>query len=248
MKHSQEWKPSKFVVRRGRLSGSRDPGDVATESRLIVDLVARVFERLVPEHCSGRLLDMGCGKVPLYGTYRNHVSDVVCVDWENTESPSPHVDLLFDLSQPLPFEDGTFDTVLATDVLEHLADAEQSWAEIARLLAPGGKLVASVPFCYWLHEEPHDYYRYTEHALRWFAERVGLEVVVLECLGGAPLVIADVFAKYSVRTPVFGRLASTAVQRAYWASTRPQLAGRLLSRTQRLWPLTYFVVCVKPQP
>jgi SAM-dependent methyltransferase len=246
MKHAQDWKPSKFVVRRGRLRGSRDPREIAVESRLIADLVAHVFERHLPEHCAGRLLDMGCGKVPLYGTYRHCVTEVVCVDWAHSESPSPHLDLSYDLSRPLPFEDGAFDTVLATDVLEHMVDPRQTMSEIARLLSSGGKLLASVPFCYWLHEEPHDYYRFTEHALRDFVSAAGLDLVLLECVGGAPVVIADILAKYTVRAPVVGRPASAAVQRAFSMVTRHRRLARLAASTDRLWPLSYFLVCSKP--
>lgn len=51
-----------------------------------------------------------------------------------------------DLSRGLGgFEDGTFDVVLCEQVLEHLHDPERLLAEVARVLTPGGMLIAGVP-------------------------------------------------------------------------------------------------------
>jgi SAM-dependent methyltransferase len=44
--------------------------------------------------------------------------------------------------QALPFEDGSFDTVVAAWMLYHVQDLDRGLAEIARVLAPGGSLVA----------------------------------------------------------------------------------------------------------
>jgi SAM-dependent methyltransferase len=45
----------------------------------------------------------------------------------------------------LPYDDGAFDTVLVFDVLEHVPDPARTLAEAARILKPGGQLVAFVP-------------------------------------------------------------------------------------------------------
>jgi SAM-dependent methyltransferase len=108
------------------------------------------------------LLDLGCGKVPFYARYREYVSETVCVDWSNSLHGNGHVDAECDLTQELPFADASFDTILLSDVLEHIPAPERLWREMARLLKPGGELLSSVPFFYWLHEEPYDYYRYTK--------------------------------------------------------------------------------------
>ena len=67
------------------------------------------------------------------------------------------------LNGPLPFPDGSFDTFISTDVLEHIREPVIAWSEMAWVLRPGGKLIVSVPFPYSLHEEPHDYHRHTRY-------------------------------------------------------------------------------------
>src|SRR5438309_1650033 len=47
--------------------------------------------------------------------------------------------------EAMPFEDGSFATVICTEVLEHVPDPLMALAEIQRVLRPGGTLIGSVP-------------------------------------------------------------------------------------------------------
>ncbi len=81
---------------------------------------------------------------------------------------------------------------------------EQLWKEMPRILSRNGKIIMNVPFYYNLHDQPYDYYRYTEFALRRFVEMSGLRVVLLESIGGVPEVMTDIFAKNVGRLPMLG--------------------------------------------
>jgi SAM-dependent methyltransferase len=239
------WKPSKYTRRRGRLRASRDVREVGIGSRLNADLVAAVYDRELRLHASGRLLDLGCGRVPLHQSYKNFVSESTCVDWANTAHKNPHLDLECDLTQALPFADREFDTILLSDVLEHIPTPEALFREMARVLAVDGKLVMNVPFLYQLHEEPYDFYRYTEFALRRFVDVSGLELVLLQSVGGAVEVLVDIAAKLLARVPFIGQAAADSLQwlaRGWW---RTQLGTRLARRTGRKFPLGYFLVARK---
>jgi len=246
MRNRDGWSPSKFVSHGGRLRASRDPRDVGKGSRLSADRVAEWYGRYLPLHARGRLLDLGCGKVPLFGVYEPFVTEAVCVDWSDSAHGAEHVDLACDLTKPLPFEDAAFDTLLLSDVLEHLPEPEALWREMSRVLKPGGTLLLNVPFLYWLHETPHDYYRYTEFALQRFVDRAGLELVLLEPVGGAPEVVVDICAKTLLRIPKLGSTAAVLLQ---WLAslllrTPP---GRSLSRSSaRDFPLGYFLIAIRP--
>lgn len=195
MKNKEAWTPSKFVMTKRGLRASKNRKEISISSRFIGDIQARVYEKAIKEHARGLLLDLGCGKVPLYETYKEYVSDNVCIDWENSLHKNPFVDHQMDLNKEIPLPDRQFDTVLMTDVLEHISNPGRLMSEVTRLLKAGGKLIATVPFLYWIHEKPFDYYRYTEFQLRIFCEENKLEVDYLEPYGGAPEVLVDIVAK-----------------------------------------------------
>ncbi len=62
----------------------------------------------------------------------------------------------------LPFGDGSFDRVIAAEVLEHLPDDRQAMAELARVLRPGGTMAVTVPrwlpelICWALSDDYHN--------------------------------------------------------------------------------------------
>jgi len=247
MKNADRWRPSKFVFRDGRLRASRDTREVSIGSRLAADLVAAQYGRHLEDHARGRLADLGCGKVPLYGAYRTLVSEAFCVDWQNSLHGNEYLDLACDLSAPLPLPDRVFDTVILSDVLEHLPEPQLLWQEIARILRTGGKLLLNVPFLYGLHEVPHDYCRYSEFALRRFAAGAGLEVLLLERTGGAPQVLADIAAKtLLLYFPRAGAWAADALQQAAALFARTRVGGRISAATAAQFPAGYFLVARKP--
>jgi SAM-dependent methyltransferase len=188
---------------------------------------------------------MGCGNVPLYGVYRDIVTDNVCIDWEKSLHYNPHLDLTIDLREELPFEDQSFDTILLTDVLEHIAEPEKVMSESARLLRPSGKLIVGVPFLYWVHEQPHDYYRYTEFALRFLCDRHGLQVAELEPYGGLPEVLFDLTAKGVEILPNAIRGLLRSIHSAAVLSRHLPLMQKLSSATKHAFPLGYLLVAHK---
>jgi len=84
----------------------------------------------------------------------------------------------------LPFKSGAFDTVLTTQVLEHVPEPHIVFSEVARVLKQGGTMMATVPQTWGLHEEPFDYYRYTKYGLTYLAEKNGLKVETVVARGG----------------------------------------------------------------
>ncbi|MCB9653673.1 MAG: class I SAM-dependent methyltransferase [Deltaproteobacteria bacterium] len=130
--------------------------------------------------CSGRVLDIGCGLQPYRPMLGPGVSEYVGLDREGAlTNPTVVGD-----AYPLPFEDATFDVVLATQVFEHVPEPEQAVSEAARVLRAGGRLIFTVPGVWPTHEAPHDHWRYTRHGLLALLDRHGLELVEQREQGG----------------------------------------------------------------
>jgi len=110
----------------------------------------------------GRVLDVGCGGKPYAPWLRQAEKDrIVGID----VVPGPGVDVVVSEGGRWPFPDGSFDAVLCTQVLEHVADVGGMLEEIHRVLAPSGTVIASVPFLYPEHGAPRDFHRFSRHGI-----------------------------------------------------------------------------------
>lgn len=135
---------------------------------------------------SGDLLDVGCGDKPYEPVFSGRVSSYTGIECSASYSgsfneASGKADLTYDGAH-LPFPDGSFDTVLCTQVLEHVESPSELLAEMARVLRPGGRLIATVPFCYRIHDR-RDYWRFTAGGLEVLVTDAGLAVETIEARG-----------------------------------------------------------------
>jgi SAM-dependent methyltransferase len=128
------------------------------------------------------------------------------------------------LPDDVPLETGRWDAVCLFDVLEHVADDAGALAACRRLLAPGGRLIVTVPAYAWLwsrHDELLGHRRrYTTGSLRAVALAAGFAVERLTYFNTllAPPIMAV-------------RLARTALRRPDHDLARPApLVNRLLAR------------------
>jgi len=247
MRNRDRWQPSKFIYRKGKLIASRDQKEVGVGSRLSVDLVAEFYNNNLQQHAKGALLDLGCGKAPLFIAYKDYVSNIICVDWENTLHKNEYLDFECDLTKVLPFSDGEFDTIILSDVLEHIPQPEHLWKEMSRILSRNGKIIMNVPFYYWLHEQPHDYYRYTEFALRRFVESSGLRLIQLNTIGGAPEIMADIFSKNILHLRGIGHFLAMFAQWVTSCFIKTKIGKKVSKATSNSFPLGYFLIAEKTE-
>lgn len=164
------------------------------QARGIVDLEASSLDRAMAEavpFARGRLVDVGCGSRPYEALFRPAIADYVGVEYHATWRGSANAttggeggaDVYYD-GEHLPFENGAFDTVLSNQVLEHVPRPTPHFAELVRVLRPGGHLIATVPFSYREHSVPNDFHRFTQFGLSRYCLDTGLAVVVLRPRGG----------------------------------------------------------------
>lgn len=246
MRNINEWRQSKFVFYKGRLRASRDQNEVQVSSRLMVDLIAEIYDSAIKEHVKGVLIDLGCGKVPLYASYRDYISKNICVDWINTTHKNKYLDKQCDLTKKLPFNNNVFDTIILSDVLEHIPNPDNLIEEMNRILKQGGKVLLNVPFYYWIHEVPFDFYRYTEFALIRFANNANFKIIELKAIGGYPEIIADILAKSSVNVKIIGKPFASLIQIVIYHFVKNTKIGRKISKNSSAnFPFGYFMVLEK---
>ena len=129
-------------------------------------------------YLGGRVLDVGCGAKP-YKSLLQGTCEYVGMDCSMGVKPE-----CFGSIQGLPFKDGAFDSVLCTEVLEHLPEPDKAIAEIKRVLKKDGYLYVTVPQTWGLHYEPNDYWRFTQYGIAHLLKRGGFTVVEMERIGG----------------------------------------------------------------
>jgi SAM-dependent methyltransferase len=128
------------------------------------------------------VLDAGAGESPYARWFSGHhyeSADFAQVD----KAYSTNLTYTCDLAE-LPVDGSRFDLIVMTQVLEHLPEPGRVLAEMRRVLKPRAELWFSTPLFYEEHEQPYDYYRYTQFGLRHLCQSAGLEVVSIDWLEG----------------------------------------------------------------
>lgn len=160
------------------------PGPV---TRYVLHFEARIAEAVVNFALSldpgARVLDAGAGE----GSYKRAFArqrytgidlGIGDLDWNYSG-----LDVFGDLAS-MPFPDGCFEAAINIVTLEHVPEPGKVLAEIARVLAPGGRLLLVAPHEWEEHQQPHDYYRYTRYGLEYLLRQAGYDEIEIEPVGG----------------------------------------------------------------
>jgi SAM-dependent methyltransferase len=150
---------------------------------ILSDLIAREV-RLAKD---SRILEVGCGtghNFPMLGKF-GHV-DALEIDDEARALASKRLGRPVG-SSPLPelpgIPDDSYDLIALLDVLEHIEQDREALASIRTKLAPGGRILVTVPANRWMwsaHDEIHHHFRrYSRSSLREVAAAAGLKVELL---------------------------------------------------------------------
>ena len=164
-----------------------------------------------------RVLDLGCGDGALTGLLADAAGgsgSVVGVDVAEAalrRARARHPPLTFTLAPidgALPFDDGSFDVVWSSEVIEHVADTARWLSEVRRVLVPRGRLLLTTPSHGRLrlaiggierYSEPlgDHLHLYTARSLRELLAEFDFEVSELRGAGGPPLLRRLLLARAS---------------------------------------------------
>lgn len=195
---------------------------------------------------TGRVLDVGGKKARKRGRFRPDAAPADSWEYLNLD-PASEPDILGS-AEDIPVADDQFNAVMLSEVLEHLPDPARVLAEARRVIRPGGRIVATMPFLFPVHGDPDDYQRWTPSRLRAEFEGAGLAVEELTPMGSAAAVLFDLcwiaWNAYWQRLPVvlhrFGSLPFLVVKPLF------ALADRRLGRVRDRITTGYLVVARKP--
>jgi SAM-dependent methyltransferase len=193
-----DWEPTwpARVRRRPR----RGDGNYLLLSALVASLV-EARDRYVDSGTA--MLDVGCGDKPYYPLFANRVGEYVGADVVD----GPKVDVVCPL-EALEFPDDRFDNVLCSQVLEHVREPVRALQEIARVLRPGGIVLAATHGTYPYHPHPTDYWRWTQDGLRaLFDDAGGFEIVEIVPHRGSIACLALLLANYVEMAATSAKLA-----------------------------------------
>jgi len=210
-------------------------------------------DRLLVKYCQfyrGVIYDLGAGEAPYKEFFLRYANAYIAVDWANTYHKSS-ADIVADLNSLLPIDSEVADAVVSLSVLEHLCDPAVMLSEAFRILKSGGGLVLQVPWQWWVHEAPYDYYRYTPYGLQYLLKNAGFACVVVEPQAGFFTMMVLKFNYFTlrfIRGPRLLRLFLRGGLGFFWflGQKIAPLLDRLLDRNWQLEASGYFVTARKP--
>ena len=148
-------------------------------------ILKNVITQFVPKKANLRVMEAGCGtggNLQMLSSFGK--LDAFELDDEArviAKSKLPMDIKSGMLPDHVPYQDGSFDVVVAFDVIEHVEKDVESLAKLGKQLAPGGRLVMTVPAMPWLwskHDETHHHFRrYTSASLNEALVKAGLKPV-----------------------------------------------------------------------
>ncbi len=166
--------------------------------------ILKALRESVPRF-KGKLLDIGCGKMPYknFILQQNNISSYVGLDIEPALVYDSKIkpDFTWD-GRVMPFENESFDCAFGTEVLEHCPEPEVILKEVYRILRSGGTFFFTVPFLWNLHEVPNDEYRYTPFALERHLKNSGFKNIEIKATGGWHASMAQMLGLWVRRSPL----------------------------------------------
>lgn len=157
--------------------------------------IIRQYIEKEAKYINGDVLDVGCGDKPYKSAFVNAKSytgvdrpSVIDFSRLNIADRKRALDVV-GCAESLPFHRGSFDAIISTQLVEHLAHPDLFFKESSRVLRSGGLLIVTFPLFGPLHEEPYDFFRYTEYGVKVLCFDHGLRVEKIEKMGGGWLTV-----------------------------------------------------------
>ena len=199
-------------------------------NQVLRDRWVRAQAESVPTN--SRVLDVGAGSAPYRESFKHcryFTQDFAQLDpGQLLHGAYSEVDYLSDAAS-IPVQAESFDAVICTEVLEHVAEPIKVVQEISRVLRPGGKLILTAPLGSGIHQEPYHFYGgFTPYWYERFLAQAGFENIRVESNEGS----FRAFSQESLRFVLASRptalsmpLLTKIIWTPVWLISLPLLAG-----------------------
>jgi SAM-dependent methyltransferase len=168
----------------------------------------------VAGYLHGHVLDAGCGSRDISRFLV--AGGAARITRYDLSSDDP--DVVIGPLEAMPFPDASFDSALCNAVLEHVEDAGKAMSELARVVRPGGHLVATVPFLQPYHPCPGDFRRLTADGLAQLGRDHGLECLSVNPVHSFAQTLGWIVWEYALEKG--GRVRRLAAWTFAYAATR----------------------------
>lgn len=151
--------------------------------------------RYLLKYVNGKTLDFGAGSAKYKQIIKEKTKEYLAFDM----FPGPDIDVVGDvLKTSLP--EGSFDTIISTQVLEHVEKPWMMVKEIKRILKKDGICILTAPFINPSHNDPGDYFRYTTSGVKSLFRNENFEIIECDSYGQLFTVLSG-FIKFSFFNP-----------------------------------------------
>lgn len=140
----------------------------------------------------GIILDAGSGEVRRYKTFFNF-EKYLTLDINSKNNPDIIGSVL-----DIPLNENSVDSIISTQVLEHVKNPQKAISEFYRVIKKGGFCLLTAPQWSELHEEPNDYQRFTKFGLEELFKNAGFKIVLIERHGGFWVLNAQIKIRYVI--------------------------------------------------
>lgn len=144
---------------------------------------ANNFIEKYSKYYKGTLYDLGCASKPYEAFLSDYSDNYISVERSNKPEDF-HADIAADFNKSLPIDDEAADTLMAVSLMVELYDPQIFINESYRILKKDSYMILEIPFQWWVHKAPNDFYRYTPYGIRYLFEKAGFSEIKIEAAGG----------------------------------------------------------------
>lgn len=162
----------------------------------------------------GTLLDVGCGNKP-YKHLFDKISSYYGIDFKNYsqnnqfigEKPDAYLTADYAKTLQLPFKHNSFHNTVSFQVLEHHRNPQKMMREMLRVTKKNGFMLMTMPFIWGLHEQPHDYFRFTKNGFWELIKNNKCKIMEIRKQGSVFSTVSVLLNDYLANFAMTGKLA-----------------------------------------